>query len=248
MDTGITPDTQPVSSVAQKSQPSRSQTVPQDRCGLAIRVGQQDAPEQRAGLAAAMRSRPATGITAEVALTRSSAGPAPSRPKLSASTVSALTCPASNKTATARTGSPAKPGLTVRSIGDHQRQRNTTAQHDHPQPRTVTRKGSLNSCDLVSHPALGVLQRLRPARAFGWHRAYPCPVPSGRGRGGTITSGSHVHGCSVVGLGIRLYPCGIVIGYAVDLHRDLPARTDETQTRSSPPSQSPSTSANCGPV
>ena len=75
---------------------------------------------------------------------------------------------------------------------------------------------------------------------FRWlMRAYPARFPLDEGRGGTVTSGSHVHGCSVVGLGIRLYPCGIVIGYAVDLHRDLPARTDETQTRSSTPSQLP---------
>src|ERR1035437_8944352 len=42
-------------------------------------------------------------------------------------------------------------------------------------------------------PALGVLRRLRPARAFGWHRAYPPPPPWQGGTDGTATGSSHVH-------------------------------------------------------
>ena len=58
-------------------------------------------------------------------------------------------------------------------------------------------------------PRLGVLRRLRPTRAFGRRRAYPCPSSWQEDEPGTDTDGSHVHCCSVDGLGTRLYPCGI---------------------------------------
>jgi len=44
-----------------------------------------------------------------------------------------------------------------------------------------------------------------------------------------VADGSHVHWCSVNGLGTRLYPCGIADGYAVDFHRGLPAQTVKTR-------------------
>jgi len=46
---------------------------------------------------------------------------------------------------------------------------------------------------------------------------------------GTYAGGSHVHCCPVDGLGIRLYPCGIASGYAVDLHRGLQTQAKQTQ-------------------
>jgi hypothetical protein len=58
-------------------------------------------------------------------------------------------------------------------------------------------------------PRLGVLRRLRPARAFGRRRAYPRPSPRKGPWHGTHAGGSHVHCCPVDGLGTRLCPCGI---------------------------------------
>jgi len=58
-------------------------------------------------------------------------------------------------------------------------------------------------------PWPGVLQRLRPIRAFGWHRTYPPHLPWPGKSGGTDADGSRVHCCPVDELGIRLYPCGI---------------------------------------
>jgi len=58
-------------------------------------------------------------------------------------------------------------------------------------------------------PAPGVLRRLRPARAFGWHRAYPPPPSWQEDGGGAETGGSRVHCHPVSGPGTRLYPCGV---------------------------------------
>jgi hypothetical protein len=80
-------------------------------------------------------------------------------------------------------------------------------------------------------PWLGVLQRLRPTRTFGRRCAYPRPPAlDGSGTRGTITDGSHVHCCSVDGLGLRLCPCGIAHGYAVDLLRGLPTQAGKTRS------------------
>ena len=80
-------------------------------------------------------------------------------------------------------------------------------------------------------PRLGVLRRLRPTRTFGRRCAYPrLPALDGSGTRGTITDGSHVHRCSVDGLGPRLCPCGIANGYAVDLLRGLPTQAGKTRS------------------
>jgi site-specific DNA recombinase len=46
---------------------------------------------------------------------------------------------------------------------------------------------------VTGFPGLGVLRRLRPARAFGWHRACPPPAPWQGDPGGTVTGSSRVH-------------------------------------------------------
>src|ERR1022692_3064553 len=79
-------------------------------------------------------------------------------------------------------------------------------------------------------PALGVLRRLRPARAFGRHRAYPAPCPWLGQDTGTATGGSHVHCCPVNGLGIRLCPCGIATVTPQHFHRGLPSQAAKTRT------------------
>jgi len=56
------------------------------------------------------------------------------------------------------------------------------------------------------------------------------PALDGSGTRGTVTDGSHVHCCSVDGLGIRLCPCGLANGYAVDIHRGLPTQAQETRS------------------
>ena len=60
------------------------------------------------------------------------------------------------------------------------------------------------------------------------------PIPDSPSRmeepRGTYADGSHVHCCSVDGLGTRLYPCGIANGYAVDIHRGLPTQTDQARS------------------
>ena len=55
--------------------------------------------------------------------------------------------------------------------------------------------------------------------------------------GGTTVGGSHVHCCPVDELGIRLYPCGIAIGYAVDIHHGLLAPASNTEPEVPRPKQ-----------
>ena len=46
---------------------------------------------------------------------------------------------------------------------------------------------------MTGSPGPGVLRRLRPARAFGWHRAYPPPPSRQEDGGGAETGGFRVH-------------------------------------------------------
>jgi hypothetical protein len=90
-------------------------------------------------------------------------------------------------------------------------------------PRVATHARSTTAAP--SHPRLRLALRLSPPRPTG-----------SRTTRGTTTDGSHVHGCSVDGLGPRLYPCGIA---TTVLHRRSPSWPlnpgGSDPVRSSPP-------------
>ena len=88
-------------------------------------------------------------------------------------------------------------------------------------------------CD-AALPRPGVLRRLRPARAFGRHRAYPPPAfPAGRRRAERTRAVPTFTVVRSSGSGTRLYPCGLAT--ATPQSFTVASRSQASKTRTGVP-------------